>query len=60
MTSSRREYPPEYWHKWAEEVREKARGSKVPETKREMEIIARAYERLAEHAQRRLSRPLKE
>jgi hypothetical protein len=53
-------YLPEYWIKCAREVREKARGIKYPETKHEMEIIARAYERLAEHAERRLSRQLKE
>jgi hypothetical protein len=54
------EYPPEYWLKCAEEVREEARGIKNLETKHEMEVIARLYERLAEHAERRLSRRLTE
>lgn len=53
------EHPPEYWLKCAREVRERARGINDPGTKHEMEIIALLYERLAEHAERRLSRQLK-
>jgi hypothetical protein len=53
MTGSQPEYPPDYWVKCAQEVREKARGIKDPETKHEMEIIARCYERLAQYAGRR-------
>jgi hypothetical protein len=56
MTGSTPEYPPGYWLKCAQEVRAKARGLKDPETKHEMEIIARLYERLAQYAERRLSR----
>jgi hypothetical protein len=60
MTGSRPEYPPEYWLECAREVREKARGIKDPDTKHEMEIIARFYERLAQYAERRLSRRRKD
>jgi len=60
MTSSSPEYPPEYWLECAQEVREKAQGIKDPETRHEMEIIARCYERLAEYAERRLSRRAKD
>jgi hypothetical protein len=54
------DYLPEYWLKCAQEVREKTREIKDPEAKHEMELIARLYERLAEHAKRRLSRWLKD
>jgi hypothetical protein len=60
MTGSQPEYPPEYWVQCAQEVREKAGGIKDPETKREMEIIARCYERLGQYAERRLSRRMDE
>jgi hypothetical protein len=60
MTGSSPEYPPDYWLKCAEEVREKALGIKDPETRHEMEIIARFYERLAEYAERRVSPRLEE
>jgi hypothetical protein len=56
MTSSDPEFPPEYWLRCAQDVREKAQGIKGPETKHEMEMIARFYERLAQYAERRLSR----
>jgi hypothetical protein len=60
MTGSKAEYPPDYWLKCAQEVREKARGIKDPEAKHELEIIARFYERLAEYAERRMSHRLKD
>jgi len=60
MTGLMPEYTPEYWFRCAKEVRERARGIKAPETKHEMEIIARLYERLAEHAERRRSRKPKD
>jgi hypothetical protein len=44
------DYPPEHWLKCAEEVREKAREMKDPVLKRELELIALGYERLAAHA----------
>jgi hypothetical protein len=54
------EHLPEYWLKCAQEAREKTREIKDPEAKHEMELIARLYERLAEYAERRLSRRLKD
>jgi hypothetical protein len=46
------DHPPEHWARLAHEVREQAREMKDPVLRREMERIARGYERLAKHAER--------
>jgi hypothetical protein len=53
MTSNPPDYPPEYWRERAKELREQARTMKDPELRREVEIIAEVYERLADHVARR-------
>jgi hypothetical protein len=50
------DYTPEHWVRCAEEAREKAREMNDLELKREMELIAQAYERLAIHAVRQQKR----
>ena len=51
-----RGYPPEHWLKLAEEAWERTLELKDPAGRREMEIIACRYERLAEFARRVVSR----
>jgi hypothetical protein len=48
-------FPPEHWRKRAQEAWEIARQTRDPESKHEMETIARLYQKLAEYAERRLS-----
>jgi hypothetical protein len=50
-----RPYPPQHWLLRAQEAREMARAVKDPDTRNELETIARLYERLAEFAGRRFS-----
>jgi hypothetical protein len=54
MTDSKQKYTAEHWLSYAQEVRAKARGIKDPKIRHEMEIIARLYESLARHAERRM------
>ena len=56
MTGSKRIYPPENWLRRAQEAWEAARQIKDPGIRHEIQIIARLYERLADHAGRRISR----
>ena len=53
MTSQPSDHPSEYWRERAKELREDARTMKYPELRREVEIIAKAYERLADSVARR-------
>jgi hypothetical protein len=53
MTSNPPDYPPEHWRERAKELLEYARTMKDPELRREVEIIAESYERLADSAARR-------
>jgi hypothetical protein len=55
MTGAQQKYTAEHWLKCAEEAWGKACGTKDPEIRHEMRIIARLYERLAGHAERRMS-----
>jgi hypothetical protein len=50
-------YPPQHWLKRAQDAWEMARATNDPEARREMETIARLYEKLGEFAARRISRP---
>ncbi len=45
----------EAWRRRATQARKLAQSMKHPEVKREMELIACAYERLAQHASKRHS-----
>ena len=53
MTSNPPDYPPEHWRERAKELLEYARTMKDLELRREVEIIAKAYERLADSVARR-------
>ena len=53
MTSRPSDRPSEYWRERAKELREDTRTMKYPELRREVEIIAKAYERLADSVARR-------
>ena len=53
MTSNPPDYRSERWRERAKELREHARTMKDPELRREVEVIAKAYERLADSAARR-------
>jgi hypothetical protein len=53
MTSNPPDYRSEHWRERAKELREHARTMKYPELRREVEIIANAYERLADSVARR-------
>jgi hypothetical protein len=52
-------YDADFWRERAEEARSVAASMIRAETKREMEIIALAYERLADHAERTAGRRAK-
>jgi hypothetical protein len=49
-------HEPEYWLNRAEEARAQARDMVTPEARREMLLIAAAYQCLAEHAERTAGR----
>jgi hypothetical protein len=49
-------HAPEYWLDRAEEARAQAKDMATPEARREMLLIAAAYQRLAEHAERTAGR----
>jgi hypothetical protein len=51
-----RSYDADFWRQRAEEVRAMAEALALPAAKREMWVIAKAYERLAEHAERTAGR----
>ena len=55
MAESVPDHTPEHWRKCAEEVRKQAREIRDPVVKREMEMIAQGYDRLASHAAKRRS-----
>jgi hypothetical protein len=55
MTGLQQKHAAEHWLKCAQEVWATACGIKDPKIRHEMEIIARSYERLAGHAERRIS-----
>jgi hypothetical protein len=46
----------DFWRKRAEEARATAQAMSTPAAKREMQLIAAAYERLADHAERTAGR----
>ena len=56
MTGSLQIYTAAHWLKCAQEVRVKARGTNDTKIRHEMEVIARSYECLAGHAERRMPR----
>jgi hypothetical protein len=49
-------YDADYWRQRAEEARALAGSMKLPDARREIEQIARAYERLADRAERTAGR----
>jgi hypothetical protein len=51
-----RSYDADYWRQRAEEARATAEAMVLPAAKREMWVVAEAYERLAEHAERTAGR----
>jgi hypothetical protein len=51
-----RSYDADFWRQRAEEARALAQAMAVPAAKREMWVIAEAYERLAVHAERTAGR----
>ena len=53
MTTNPPDCPSEHWRERAKELREHARTMKDPELRREVEVIAKAYARLAASAARR-------
>jgi hypothetical protein len=46
----------DFWRRRADDARRTAEGMCVPAAKREMELIAAAYERIADHAERTAGR----
>ncbi len=55
MAESLPDHTPEHWRQCAENVRNQAREIRDPVVKREMEVIAQGYDRLASHAAKRRS-----